>query len=200
MKILKSLFSIGLQMVIVTFFVATKVQAQQPAFDQPAQPESSIFQYSKKIKIGAELISYRYVEPGLIEHVGLLYGANAQLKWEASEMIFGVIDVSVVAGKLNYNGALCDVETNACSNYSAKTDDVIFRITHRFDFKVTEQFHIFAGPGIRYLFDRGESSGFYTRLGLYLFAPVGVNLQIPLNDDSGLIFDLEYDIFISGSM
>lgn len=191
-------------LILSTLMVQTTfAQGTDPQLDETPPQTSTEFKFSKKLKLGASLASYRYVEPGLIEHAGLLYGVNGEFNWDITNMITGVLQADLSAGKLNYDGALCDVDTtngSKCTAYSSSTTDVILRLTHRFDFKLVDSVHFFLGPGIRYLYDKGDSSGFYTRIGMYLFAPIGFKFQVPIDDESGLSLDLEYDVFLGGTM
>lgn len=155
----------------------------------------------KNLKLGGQIISYRYVEPGLIEHTGLLYGITAEGFWFPSSNVKGVFNADLVIGKLDYNGALCNISNDTCSDYSAKTNEFILRMTHRFEMQVVENMRGFAGPGIRYLIDKGDDRGFYTRTGIYLFIPVGGSYHVPLSGGGGSLFiDAEYDIFLAGVM
>ena len=147
------------------------------------------------LTIGAEAVQYRYVEPGLIAHQGYLIGFFAELPWSRPSGFQGLFKGNLLFGQLDYDGGLCDVNTGQCSAYQAKTTDVISRITHRFIFPMPRGFDFFVGPGLRYLYDRGEGSGFYTRTGIYIFAPIGLSFK---KDDYSL--DLEADIFLKGLM
>lgn len=154
---------------------------------------------STNIKLGGEISSYRYVEPGLISHTGFLLGVNFQWFWVGTSDFKGVIDSSAVFGQLQYDGKLCNVQTSVCQDYSAKTNDFIVRVTHRFEYQFSPFIAGFAGPGLRFLYDKGEDPGFYTRTGVYLFAPVGFRLELPTGEN--LFFaDFEYDIFLGGTM
>lgn len=146
------------------------------------------------------MINYRYTEPGLISHEGYLFGIAAQTTWKtSSKQVGGILDLQMITGALNYNGSLCDVNSGVCTDYKAETKDIIFRLTHRFDFVISESFDLFIGPGVRYLVDKGSGTGFYTRSGTYFFAPLGFTMKAPISDGL-LLFDFEYDVFLSGTM
>ncbi len=149
--------------------------------------------FFKPFQFGVQLENYRYVEPGLISHSGLLFGIHGSAAWAYSENAGGFILGEINSGELNYDGALCDVNTNVCTEYKAKTNDVILRLTHRFDYAVSNQFHFFAGPGFRCLIDRGQGAGFYTRMASYLFLPAGITLAA-----DNYSFEFEYDFFMKG--
>jgi hypothetical protein len=187
--------NIKMKSLIITLFfliASSNLKAQSGDVDSFNVPE-------KNLKIGAELVSYRYAEPGLISHSGFLYGVYGEGFWNPSVNVKGILAIDLIVGVLNYDGALCEVKTNVCTDYKAKTNDLIFRMTHRFEYSVSERFNIFAGPGIRYLIDKGDEPAFYTRLGTYIFAPIGFNFSVPTADDT-LFLDLEYDLFLVGTM
>ncbi|MFZ3231191.1 MAG: hypothetical protein WA160_13370 [Pseudobdellovibrio sp.] len=154
---------------------------------------------ARNFKIGIQLSSYRYVEPGLISHSGIMYGFNGEWSWKVSDTVKGILIGDASIGKLIYDGGVCDVTTKKCSDFEGLTNDFIFRVTHRFDFKVTDELSFFTGPGYRFLYDRGEGSSFYTRLGTYLFAPVGLTWTTEISKEK-FFLDLEYDVFLVGTM
>ena len=149
----------------------------------------------KSYTLGAELSNYRYVEPGLIAHSGFMLGIFGQMTWAYLPNLVGTTSANLVWGELNYEGSLCDVNTNVCTDYRAKTIDVIGRVTHRLVYLIRDDLSFFIGPGFRILVDKGRGEGFYTRTGTYLFAPVGINFNY-----QNFNFDFEYDFFIAGSM
>ncbi len=149
----------------------------------------------KSTLLGLELNHYRYVEPGLIAHSGLMLGISGELAIRYLDQLEGVTAAQVVFGELTYDGSLCDVNTNVCSDYKAKTSDIIAKVSHRVDYLSDFGIHFFIGPGFRFLIDKGIGSGFYTRIGNYLYAPIGFNFLF-----KDIKFDFEYDVFISGSM
>lgn len=159
-----------------------------------AQEENTSSSSDSHLTIGPELRYYRYVEPGLIQHTGALYGVWANWFYQLGSFK-GVIDANLIIGNLKYDGALCDTNTSVCTDYSSTTNEMIHRVTHRFDYQVTSDLHVFAGGGFRYLYDKGEGVGFYTRSGTYLFLPVGVTYNL-----SDFSLDVEYDIFLGGTM
>ncbi len=149
--------------------------------------------------IGTSLINYRYTEPGLISHSGYLYGVFSQIAMRLNTIVIGLLDSEVAVGGVDYNGSLCDLNTNVCTDYDSKTNDFIFRTEYRFGFQVSTPLQVFVGPGIRYLYDRGIGPGFYTRIGTYFYLPVGMKISFEgLSGDFNL--ELEYNFFISGVM
>ncbi len=156
----------------------------------------------RKALVGVHLISHRYVEPSLRSDSGLLYGVFGRYIYRLGAESEGVIDAELAAGKLNYDGAICKTVSGmtTCSPYQATTTDVILRVSHRFNFIISEQLDAFAGGGFRYLLDRGLGAGFYTRAGTYLFLPLGLTVKFPFKNKSVIALDLEYDFFLIGTM
>lgn len=151
--------------------------------------------FIKSYTLGAELNNYRYVEPGLIAHSGFMLGVFAEMTWTYFLNLNGITSANIVWGELNYDGSLCDVNTNICTDYQAKTIDVISRVTHRFVYLIKDDFNFFIGPGFRILIDKGRGDGFYTRTGNYFFLPLGINFNY-----QNFNFDFEYDFLLSGTM
>lgn len=173
--------------VILTLFFFCQFSLAQSL---PLTPLKSFF---KPFEIGVQVENYRYVEPGLISHFGLLFGLRGVAAWSYNEKASGLVLGDINSGELNYDGALCDVNTNVCTAYQAKTRDVILRLTHRFDYLLTDTFHLFIGPGFRYLIDQGRGAGFYTRRATYFFVPAGFAV-----DFAEYTFEFEYDFFMKG--
>lgn len=177
------------------FFVLISfdVKAEEPDL----QPES-LTPYN--LKVGATLQHYRYEEPGLISHTGILIGA--WLNWFYPTPFYtGVLQGDLNSGRIEYDGALCNVNTNQCTQYKSKTNELIIRLSHRFQFEVTASFQAFAGLGYRYLFDKGEGSGFYRRVGQYWILPVGFTARLPWTlNDAEISLDAEYGFFLKGQI
>ncbi len=176
----------------VFLFFLVSVGSVQFSFAQGAltAPQKSFF---KPFEFGVQLENYRYVEPGLISHTGILFGVYGIAAWSYSENASGLILGQINSGELNYDGALCDVNTNVCTSYKAKTNDVILRLTHRFDYLLFGKLHLFIGPGFRYLLDRGQGTGFYTRMATYFFMPAGFSVDV-----AHYKFEVEYDFLLRG--
>lgn len=155
--------------------------------------------FFKQAKVGFQIINFRYTEPGLISDSGYLFGVFGEVSYFISDRVKGVINADLASGTLNYDGGLCSILDNTCVDYSAKTQDAIIHVTHRFDFEISDKVSLFIGPGLRVLVDKGIGSGFYTRFGTYLYAPLGITFQLPRSE--GVYFlDLEYDLFVRGTM
>ncbi len=165
--------------------------------------------FFKPFAIGVLLENYRYAEPGLITHSGFLVGLRGVASWAHSDLNSDLSSTSgtflsrfsssilgdLATGTLNYDGALCDVNTNVCTPYKAKTYDILLRLTYRFEYLISEKMQIFIGPGFRYILDQGQGSGFYTRMGTYLFLPAGFTYYF-----KDYNFEFEYDFFLQGKM
>ena len=138
-------------------------------------------------------------EPGLIADSGYLFGVYGDASFSISKLIRGILTADFASGTLNYDGSVCNINTGSCTDYSAKTQDVIIHVTQRFDFELSERVSLFMGPGFRVLIDKGVGSGFYTRFGTYLYAPLGITFQLPRSEGI-YVLDLEYDLFLRGTM
>lgn len=151
--------------------------------------------------VGVSLQNYRYVEPGLISHNGILLGAWLNWDYKLIPQYSGKILADLATGNIDYDGALCDVDTNKCVDYKAKTNELIFKISHRFNFEVYQKINLFLGYGYRYIYDKGEGTGFYRRIGQYWLLPVGVSASIPWAEmQTSFMMDFEYDFFVSGAI
>jgi len=152
------------------------------------------------IKAGATLQNYRYEEPGLMSHTGILIGA--WLNWNYEVPFYkGAVQSEINTGRIDYDGALCDVNSGNCVEYKSKTNDLIFRVSHRLGFEVNEQLQLFVGLGYRYLFDKGEGTGFYRRVGEYWMLPFGFSTCVMWTElNTKVVFDYEYDHFIAGKI
>ena len=146
----------------------------------------------KYFLIGADLKDYKYSEPGFVSHVGLLYGLWGEWYW-TSAIGEGKLYGNFIFGSLSYDGALCDL-SNKCSAYTSKTNDIIAKINTRLQRNLNNNIYIFAGFGYRYLYDRGEGIGFYTRTGNWAYLPLGANFKF-----GNIFFELEYDFIIYGN-
>lgn len=149
---------------------------------------------------GPEFDFYHYEEPGVVDHSGLLIGA--WLKWAYFLPYYrGEVQGDLKTGQLDYSGSICNITTNICTAYKAKTNVVILKLAHRFQYSMDDDLSLFAGLGYRYLYDKGEGSGFYRRIGQYFYLPVGLTTKYSVNSgQSFLVFDFEYDHFISGQI
>ncbi len=176
-----------------SFFLLLNRVARAQTEEPPATVDLSL-------KVGASLAYYRYVEPTLISQTGFLIGA--WLNWDYHLLFYrGVLQAEIHNGELNYDGAICQIKTNQCSDYKAKTTDLIFKLAHRFTYDFNDTFSAFAGLGYRFLYDKGEGSGFYRRTGQYLYVPVGFSTRLEMNSWPGvLIFEAEYDYFLNGAI
>ena len=169
------------------------IQAQERPSKKAATKIEKNF---KSFDFGLELRQYKYVEPGFVEHNGLLYGVWGEWLWQ-SAMGSGRTYGNLLFGALSYEGALCD-NSNNCTPYSASTNDIIAKGATRLEFNVTSGLNLFAGLGGRYLYDKGEGVGFYQRIGTWLFLPVGVNYGFDTSLGK-IILDAEYDLIFYGS-
>lgn len=175
-------------------------QTVEPQVEQPAHEEPKTSTKILNIKAGASLQNYRYEEPGLISHTGILIGA--WLNWNYDVPYYkGAVHAEINTGHIDYDGALCDVNSGNCVDYKSKTSELIIRLSHRLGIEITDNFQIFAGVGYRYLFDKGEGAGFYRRIGDYWILPLGFTSSIMWDElNTKVVFDYEYDHFLFGQI
>ena len=160
--------------------------------------EPDVNKVTTRWNAGASLAYYRYVEPSLISQTGFLIGAWAQFDYHAL-FYTGVVQGDLQNGQLDYDGAICQINSNQCSDYKAKTNELIMKLAHRFSFEGSDFVRPFFGLGYRYLYDKGEGAGFYRRTGQYFYVPLGVTLLTAWSNPDGVfIFDVEYDYFLNG--
>lgn len=149
---------------------------------------------------GAEFDYYHYEEPGVVDHSGLLIGA--WIRWAYILPYYqGEVQGDLKTGQLDYSGSICNITTSICTAYKAKTNVVILKLAHRFQYSMDDDLSVFAGVGYRYLYDKGEGSGFYRRIGQYFYLPLGLTTKYLIQSGPNyLVFDFEYDQFISGQI
>jgi hypothetical protein len=182
--------------VLFCFFFLISLRGWAADDTSEETPPTSI----SSLKVGAGLSYYRYVEPGLISHTGMLIGAWANWDYKLMSGLKGQIFADLMTGTLNYDGAICDIKTNACTSYKAKTNLLLLKTSHRFTYQLQNDWAILTGLGYRYLFDKGEGPAFYRRIGNYVYLPVGFNYQHAMDERAVLSFDFEYDYFLTGQM
>lgn len=148
--------------------------------------------------LGLSAGSYKYEEKDFVTHTGYMYGA-----WIQYITPFGVgalnLQSSLVYGQLTYEGS------NQSGPLVADQTDYIIKPKVRWQFSANQAktFNIRAGLGYRYLNDSyGDqaSVGLYTRMGSWIFLPIGMSLQHPISPDVSLSFDLEYQHVLQGSI
>ena len=172
------IFKSGLFLSLIFFNVLTCAAEDPTLIEAPAK---SFFNQSV---VGFQLLNFRYTEPGLISDSGFIFGIFGETRFAISKSITGIINADLASGNLDYNGSLCSISTSVCTDYLAKTQDVIIHITQRFNFEISEKVSLYSGPGFRVLIDKGIGNGFYTRFGTYLYAPLGITFQLPQGEEN----------------
>lgn len=147
--------------------------------------------------LGAEVRQYQYLEPGLVEHVGLLSGIWGEWYW-MSFLGNGKLYGNLLYGSLTYKGAMCD-ELNNCYPYEGPTTDIITKVNSRLEYDLNPYFMLFGGAGFRYLYDMGEGAGFYRRTGQWLYLPLGAAFTMPTSSGA-FVLDMEYDAIVFGQI
>ena len=192
-------------MVRILFFIFFSISAlANESIDQKADSHQNMDSRKSAFTFGAEGRYYRYVEPGLIAHSGPLFGVWSKYQYETA-FYRGILDANLLTGILDYDGAVCSTRNSSttCSDFTGKTTDIIFKITHRFTYELSSYFDLFAGVGFRGLYDKGDGSVFYSRIGQYYFLPVGLTTRWftdTFSEGDHFFMDVEYNYFLKGYM
>lgn len=157
------------------------------------QKKLDIEKKSKSFLLGTGVRQYKYSEPGLVTHEGILFDVWGEWYWE-SAIGNGKVYGNLLFGTLAYDGFLFDESANM-SPYSASTTDIIARINSRLEFDLNKSLYLFGGFGYRYLYDRGEGAGFYTRTGNWAYLPLGAYIK-----NGRFLLEFEYDLIVYGSI
>ncbi len=183
------------------FVIIVFIYSKLVLSDEALKTKNEITAKNPTLLAGVTLSQYRYSEPGFISHAGVLIGAWMHFNYSLLNQLEAELRTDLFSGHLDYDGALCDINTNQCTAYQAKTNVLILNIVQRFIFHITDELSVFLGLGDKYLYDRGESAAFYRRLGNYLYVPLGMTYQNKLEDqESQFVFDAEYDFFLNGQI
>lgn len=192
---------------LITFFLfsglgisslakASELPATMPVVVEKSQNKEKKIQKksqsAKNFLIGSEIRDYKYSEPGFVSHTGLLYGVWGDWYW-GSRLGNGKTHAEFLYGSLFYSGALCDLSNN-CTAYSSTTQDFITKVNTRLEYSLKESLLLFLGIGHRFLYDRGNGVGFYTRTGNWVYLPLGAGFQY-----RKFLLDIEYDLIVYGS-
>ena len=144
--------------------------------------------------VGTGVRHYKYSESSIATtHEGILFDFWGEWYW-TSAIGNGKVYGNFLYGVITYDGNLCDLSKN-CTPYNSTTIDMIARINSRLEFELNKSFYLFAGAGYRYLYDRGEGQGFYTRTGNWVYLPIGSYIKY-----GKFSFELEYDLIVYGNL
>lgn len=181
-----------------------------PADSNAAQPL-----LRKTYEIGAEVYSYKYEEPGLMEEEGLFYGfrlaftdhtwvSDSPQSLPADGGLMFRAEGRLAFGQVDYDGGIVDLNTNNVIPYSIDDiDDWVFegRLVLGNDWLRQSALHtVYAGIGYRYLNDDSsfDLSG-YQRESNYLYVPVGYLFDGGHSTGWSLGFGAEFDVFLMGN-
>ncbi len=151
---------------------------------------------NKNFLFGLEARNYTYSEPGFVSHAGYLFGLWGEWGW-GGVLGNGKTSGLLQFGSLAYDGEACNLSGTSCVPLSATTNDVLAKLSVRLEYSFNPRFSIFYGAGFRYLYDKGEGSSFYSRVGQWIFLPVGFSFRSDTSP-SNLFVELEYDHTLSG--
>ncbi len=149
-------------------------------------------------EIGAELSSFTYEEPGIMEESGALLGIAGSYTYRNDWML--KIEGVFKYGQIDYTGATIEGEPVAADNI----DDYIVEVRglSGYGFPLSESTVLtpFVGLGYRYLSDDlgAASSAGYGRESNYLYSPIGIETLTELQNGWFAGLAIEYDIFWHG--
>ena len=161
-------------------------------------PQKSKPRQRDVVYLGGDMRTYHYGEPGFVDHSGFMFGAWLEYIMPLS---FGQLAAggNILMGALKYEGALCDISNN-CTPYESTTREIISKVKAKLHWDISENFSLFGGVGYRYLQDKGEGIGFYTRTGAWAFVPIGVAASYEMSPKNKIIAEVQYDYIIFGGL
>lgn len=157
----------------------------------------SLAQKSHALTIAADSRYYYYNEPGLVTHSGLLYGVWGVWNW-TSFIGNGKLEGGVLYGEIEYDGALCDL-SGTCTPHTATTTDVLTKVSSKLEYNLSKNIKLNVGAGLRYLYDRGNGSGFYQRNGMWIYLPLGLEIKFSVLRKA-FSLSLDYEPIVFGQM
>ena len=152
----------------------------------------------RELRIGPELYSYTYTEPGIMEDKGYLYGLAASYSWYGDA--FFRLDGRLATGKVDYTSR----RTGSADNIDYSVFEIRGLFGRSFNFSAEKEITLYAGLGYRYLYDdfggRVISAKYwsYDRESNYYYLPVGLELLSGSTGAWSHALILEYDYFLMG--
>ncbi|HBO97911.1 MAG TPA: hypothetical protein DD648_07885, partial [Candidatus Omnitrophica bacterium] len=170
-----------------------------------------------KLTMGAEFSYLKYEEPDFMEQAGPLFGVYAEYavrtpendKVSSLEEFLSSYQNNYVFGlEGQFLGGQVDYESNGTGSLD-DINEYLFEIRGLagYDFPVVEATVLtpYIGIGYRYLDDNmgGKTTttghGGYDRESHYVYMPFGLKTKTPLEGPWSLGFNVEYDLFLSGT-
>ena len=170
-----------------------------------------------KLTMGAEFSYLKYEEPDFMEQAGPLFGVYAEYavrtpendKVSSLEEFLSSYQNNYVFGlEGQFLGGQVDYESNGTGSLD-DINEYLFEIRGLagYDFPVVEATVLtpYVGIGYRYLDDNmgGKTTttghGGYDRESHYVYMPFGLKTKTPLEGPWSLGFNVEYDLFLSGT-
>lgn len=152
-----------------------------------------------RFSIGIETYSHTYTEPGIMENDGIFVGLTYSFVYE-NEFYFGFEGLSAY-GSVDY--------TSASTGSTDDIDDICFdhRLVLGYVAYKGEKVKVLPYIGIAYRFLEDDSSNKltstnnigYLRESNYYYSPIGIDMDITLQNGWKLHPGLEYDFFWSGT-
>lgn len=155
--------------------------------------------------LGFDMRQYKYEEPDLVTHQGLMFGATAKylLVYQSGELNF---NTEMLYGQLNYDGSITKSDGMGGSTVEP------IQVTNTDFFSKTNALWQWTplgpgsplllkiGLGLRFLSDNYTDSGFYQRTGLWGYVPLGVEVRSKFNRDTQVSFGLMYQQIVYGGI
>lgn len=190
------------------------VQGKEDYFSpDPNSPSSAVnYQLLEKMKlqrwmydVGLGISYYRYVEPGLIKISGPMFHLKGAFSY-ARKLLKTQFELSydTHVGSNRYDGFLQTQDTEVIP-YKARSTDWYINGVGRVGislFDKREIFFAYTGLGYRFLrnrvIDNPGVRASYRRYQGYLYLPIGISGEIPLNYRISLTSSLEYRLLLYG--
>ncbi|MCF8069688.1 MAG: porin family protein [Desulfobacterales bacterium] len=149
------------------------------------------------IRIGFQLNSFYYEEPGLMDEEIDLYGFYGSYIYHGSKRWMLEGDFSLMAGEGDYDG-----QTQRGRPLQADTDDSVVELRGLVGYDLVPAInHVitpYTGLGYRFWYDEIDGTGGYQRERYTWYLPIGVRTHSPLAGKWFWGIVAEYDLFLEG--
>lgn len=176
-------------------FIAVAASAAAPMSDVSGAPSSPL----QGLSASASFAYIHYSEPGVMNQFGLMPGARVTY-FKASDYTSTVysLEGDLWSGHLTYDGG----SISGGQRYQRRAADTLFnfRATIGTLREIQPDWTIspFIGIGYRYLTDKNEGTGSYTRNISYLYVPFGVETAKWFFDKWSVVVTADVDWMLSG--
>jgi hypothetical protein len=148
------------------------------------------------IEVGINIMSFNYEEPGVMKDTGLLYGVETAYQYD--------FRVGSVRGEFDFLRGVVDYDgSKGTSKFMSKGNDYLSNLRvlwiGKIDSETAVEFHYFGGLGARYLHDKTDGGGTYSRNISYLYLPIGMRMDADVGAGWALGGAIELDGLVSGT-